>query len=368
MNLHREKDKTIMNWYTIPKLEAALVLLVAVACLTSACEYDPPPAVLNSQPDVGSATNDMSASIVVHFTEPINRESLEVTFSSRKLDEEGHLLPWCESGQTKKCNTLLAGPCTPRGECPGAIMILNNDFTEMTFDPDEDLRIGEYLLRISAGLEDMDGNSTEVPYDVFFFASPTGTVGPTTFQPGVFISWLDLDKPFKFPLEVYWHIRVDPDTGSIYGGGCDGDLIDPDGERIFDHELWKPVPYLEDDGFKFVFSGLAQDAQIQDEEGDLHDGHSLITSPFYIYCAQPEVEVMDGSIVVSVVHDEDLGREVMRGMLNSDETYIFDTPEHSHPNEASGVLYGYRLIGDEIGPGKAWEDCADDETVTRPGL
>lgn len=79
-----------MSWHTTPKLTAALVLSVA-----------------------------------------------EVTFSSRKLNEEGCLLPWCESGRTEECVTLLAGSCTPRGDCPGAAMILNQDFTEITFDPDE---------------------------------------------------------------------------------------------------------------------------------------------------------------------------------------------------------------------------------------
>jgi hypothetical protein len=59
---------------------------------------------------------------------------------------------------------------------------------------------------------------------------------------------------------------------------------------------------------------------------------------------------------------------VARGTMLADETYIFDTPAHANPVEASGTVFGYRLIGDEIGTDATWQLCAnpDPDTVTRP--
>ncbi|MBW1873573.1 MAG: hypothetical protein JRJ19_16015 [Deltaproteobacteria bacterium] len=300
------------------------------------------------------------------FSEPVDRKTIEINLAKRRMDIEGHLLPFCEPGQMKDCAPLVAGPCSPQGGCPGGNLVLSEDLTQFSLDPDEDLLIDKYVLRISAGLQDQQGNSTGVPIDLLFFASPVGTAGPTTFQPGLILTWMELDRPFDFPLEVYWHIRVDPDTGRIFGGGCDGDANDPDGERIYDHELWHPVPYLEEEGFKLVFDGLVQDAQVQDAEGNLVDGYILTTNPFYIYCAQPQVEVMDGIVTMSIYTDQRTGRQVANGTLTSDETYIFDTPAHSHPQLASGIVEGYRLVGAEVQTDKIWTDCGDLETVTRP--
>ena len=343
----------------------SLLLAFFVVPLLAACEYDPPPMIIESTPALGSVTTDTGTDIEIRFSEPIARESIQATLYRRKLDEEGRLLPRCEEGETAECITPVAGPCTVRNDCPNATMILVPDSNELRFDPDHELTPGEYVLRLGAGLEDHEGNATGVPLDLFFMVSPEGE-GPTTFQPGVLITWLDLDQPFDFPIEVYWHIRVDPDTGEIYGGGCDGDPLDPDGERIFDHTLWKPVPYLDQAGFKIMFSGTVHDAQVEDAHGRLVDGYILETEPFYIYCAEPEVEVIDGSIAVTIAYDEELGRQVVEGTLTSGETYIFDTPEHAHPHQASGSLYGYRLLEDEIGSDQVWQDCAEPDTFTQP--
>jgi hypothetical protein len=57
---------------------------------------------------------------------------------------------------------------------------------------------------------------------------------------------------------------------------------------------------------------------------------------------------------------------VVNGTLRSDETYIFDTPAHTNPQQASGVMWGYRLRPGEVEASQAWVDCADPETVSRP--
>ncbi len=339
-----------------------IVPIIVLACSAAACVYDPPPEILSSTPGIGAVTTDADADIVVAFTEPIDPATLEATLYLRKLDEEGELLPAC-NGAKKDCIQPLAGPCTGRGDCPNAVLTLSRDDTLLTFDPDEDFKIGEYVLRIEAGLKDLDGNPTGVPYDVVFFVSQVGTGGATTFQPGVFLAWMDLEQPFDFPIETYWHMRVEEETGKVWGGGCDGDPIDPKGQRIFDHELWKPVPYLDQEGFKFVFLALVQDAQVQDQDGNPKEGFILETHPFYIYCAEPEVEVMDGRITVSIYYDETEGRDVMVGRMNSDETYILGA---DHAYLASGKVFGYRLHPDEVGDGKSWRDCADPVTYTRP--
>jgi len=338
------------------------VLPVLLLCSIAACVYDPPPEIQGSTPGIGAVTTDAGTDIVVRFSEPIDPQTLKAALFLRKLDEESELLPACTGGPGE-CIEPLAGPCASSGDCAGATLTLSQDDTLLTFDPDDDFKIGEYVLRIEAGLEDLDGNATGVPYDVIFFISKVGTGGTTAFQPGVYLAWMDLEQPFSFPIETYWHMRVEEDTGKVWGGGCDGDLIDPDGERIFDHELWHPVPYLDQEGFKFVFLALVQDAQVQDQEGNPEEGFILETHPFYIYCAQPEVEVMDGRITVSVYYDQAMGREVMFGRMNSDETYILGA---EHASVASGTVYGYRLHPDEVGDGKSWLDCSDPATYTRP--
>jgi len=328
----------------------------------TACVYNPPPEIQSSTPGIGAVTTDAGTDIVVRFTESVDPQTLRASLFLRRLNEEGELLPAC-NGRGGDCIEPLAGPCTRSGDCPNATLNLSQEDTVLTFDPDEDFKIGEYVLRIEAGLKDLDGNASGIPYDVMFFVSKVGTGGVTTFQPGVYLAWMDLEQPFNFPIETYWHMRVEEDNGKVWGGGCDGDLIDPDGERLFDHELWKPVPYLDQEGFKFVFLALVQDAAVQDQEGNPQQGFILETHPFYIYCAQPEVEVMDGRITVSIYYDTQMGREVMYGRMNSDETYILGA---DHASVASGTVFGYRLHPDEIGEGKSWLDCADPATYTRP--
>ena len=342
------------------------VLISLLALSFTACEYNPPPEILTSTPGLGTVTSDVAGDIVITFTEPVKRESVEAALYRRKLNEDGELLPRCQGGETKGCVVPLAGPCNVRDECQGGTLVLSPDFTKLTMNPDQEFNPGWYVLRLAAGLEDMDGNATGVPLDLYFYVSPLGTMGPTDFQPGVLLTWLDLDEPLEFPIQVYWHIRVDPDTGLFYGGGCDGDLIDPDGEEIKNHEYWKPVPYLDQEGFKIIFNGLVQNAKVEDDQGNLKDGYVLETEPFYIYCAQPQVEVFDGMISVTILYDEELGREVINGTLRSDETYIFDTPAHTNPQQASGVMWGYRLRPEEVGTSQVWVDCADPETVSRP--
>jgi hypothetical protein len=328
----------------------------------AACEYNPPPEIQSSTPGIGAVTTDAGTDIVVRFTEPIDPQTLQATLYLRKLTGEGELLPDCSQGG-QDCINALAGPCAASGDCPNATLTLSQDNTVLTFDPDEDFKIGEYVLRIPAGLEDLDGNASGVPYDVMFFVSRVGTGGATTFQPGVYLAWMELEQPFTFQIETYWHMRVEADIGKVWGGGCDGDQIDPDGPYLYDHESWKPVPYLDQEGFKFVFLGLVQDAQVQDQEGNPKPGFILETHPFYIYCAQPEVQVMDGRITVSIYHDDEMGREVMHGRMNSDETYILGA---EHASVATGTVYGYRLRPDEVGDGKSWLDCSDPVTYTRP--
>lgn len=341
-------------------MKKALVFVAAVSL--AACVYDPPPEILGSTPASGAVTTKADMDIVVRFSEPIDPDSLRASLFLRKLDEEGELLPEC-GREARDCIEPLAGPCTRQGECANAALTLSQADTMLTFDPGDDFKIGEYVLRIDAGLEDLAGNVTGVPYDVVFFVSRVGMGGATGFQPGVYLAWMDLEQPFNFPIETYWHMRVESDSGKVWGGGCDGDLVDPEGQRIFDHALWEPVPYLDREGFKFVFLALVQDAQVQDREGNPKDGFVLETHPFYIYCAQPEVEVMDGRLTVSIYHDETMDREVMHGRMNSDETYILGAERAS---VASGVVFGYRLHPDEIGDGRAWQDCADAVTYTRP--
>ncbi len=348
--------------------------VLVLAAMLAACEYDPPPEVEWFSPALGDFTTDTGTDLVVRFSEPVEPDSLAVTLYRRTLEAMGaeeDLLPRCTPDLTSGCIEPVAGPCFTTGDCPGGTCTLDDEGAEATLDPLLDLRVGDYLLRISAGLRDLQGNRTGVPYDISFSVKLTDEGGQTTFEPGVFITWMNLDEPLVFPLEMYWHIRVEPDTGHISGGACDGDLIDPNGDKIRDHNVWKPVPYLQvgdETGFKFVFEGLVQDADVSDDQGDPIDGYFFQTEPFYIYNLQPQVELMDGMIAASIYRDEALDRQVMVGTLTATETYVFDTPAHANRKITNGVLWGYRLHQDEVRTEKAWIDCADPdpETVTRP--
>lgn len=349
----------------------AVCLLLAVFTWGAGCGYDPPPDILRSNPARGAIVADGAVPLAVDFTEPVEAASLEVVLASRKTDTEGRLLPWCGGEAPTEgggCIQPWTGPCTPAGGCPGGVLQLDADGSGFSLVPDAVLAVGEYVLRIGAGLEDRAGNRTGVAYDLFFFVSPTGTMGPTTFEPGVILTWMELDEPFYFPMEVYWHVQVDPESGRVWGGACDGDLIDPDAERRYDHRDWQPVSNLEDEGFKFVFEGLVQDAQVQDAGGNPRQGWIFETRPFYIYASKPQVEAMDGRVSFAMVHDFATGRDVVRGLIEANEIYIFDTPAHANPSKASGSLYGYRMHPEEIGTGYHWQQCAldDPDTVTRP--
>jgi len=339
-----------------------------LTCLAACQSYDPPPEIMTSNPVAGTVISDYSASLTVEFTEPIKQDSLVITLSKTRKDPEGNLLPWCpENDENENCNKLLSGVCTPAGGCSGAFLKIHDDLSGFTLRPDEDFTIGEYLLRIEAGLEDQDGNATGVPYDVSFFVSPVGQMGPTTFPGGVMFVFMNLVNPFEFNFEVYFHIQVNQETGEVWGGGCDGDLIDPEGDRIFDPSLWAANPTFLD-GFKFVFDGLVQDVQVEDANGNLVDGYYFENKPAYIYCDAPQVEIFGGTFVATMVPNSQTGQLEVQGTFVSPETYIFDTPAHADPKLATGVMEGVVLTPDQYGSGAVWSDCADPDpgSITLP--
>jgi hypothetical protein len=347
------------------KIRFPIVAVTATLFFLAACTYDPPPKVKASIPEDGAVTEDVHGRIVIQFTEPVERQSVEATLYGKAYDAEGNLLERCAAGATKDCQEPVAGPCSVQ-KCPGGTLVINTDFSQIAFESQDALPIGNYVLRISPGLEDGDGNATGVPFDISFFVKPAAVEAKTTFEPGVFIAWMDLERPFTFPLETYWHISVDAETGKTSGGSCDADPINPssyDREK-HDYKEWKPAPYLEEggeNGFKFVFEGT-----VQDVVADGKTSYYFETKPnLYIYCKQPEVEVTEGQFVVTMEFDDALGREVMTGTMTSPATSILG----QEPQEVFGRVYGYRLSGAEIGTDKWWQTCAstDPATVTKKG-
>jgi len=280
-------------------------------------------------------------------------------------------------GDNELCRELSGdddGVCRRRMEAAGADWSVEEAPAEdieakLSVDPAADMGIGEYLLRFSPGLADLNGNETRIYLDLFFGVTPAGEEKPTSFESGVFVTWLDLSEPFAYPLEVYWIIEVDPDTGVFSGSACDADTIDPSTPHT-DYELpkWHPWPYTYDEGYNFAFTGLVQDIEI-----DGKAGYNLKTDPFRLYAGPPiEVEVIDGGIDVNIFFNETLGRDEMTGFFHSPETYILGSKAGGgRPDIADGVTYGYRLTEDEVKAyeetrAAAWGVCLTPDEDARP--
>ena len=381
-----------------------LVVLVLIVLLPIiACEYDPPPEIVSSVPERGGNMVGGDGNLEIEFSEAVKPETLELGLWTLQLDEEQELLPPCSSEKTEQCSKRLAGPCrfdlssdptisdqdrclcSLIQSCPGAEISLQLDCRNfvkyqsscektdqgvesrentslLTVNPKQDLGIGTYVLRVSAGLADLSGHDTGAPLDFTFGVTPDvgntdgdqadgdtadGDEGgaPTGFESGVFVSWMDLDQPFDYPLEVYWIFEVNPNTGRVTGTGCDADPIDVNNwnRDLHKHEEVMPYPYYVS-GYYFNFTATVSDIDVDGEPGYYFD-----TDPFVIYSATPiTVEVADGKIQVSIVYDETLGREKMVGLLNSPETYVFGDHTNKEPSVASGAVYGYRLTEEEV--------------------
>ncbi len=352
--------------------------LAVAACFVSltlpwACTYNPPPDIQVSKPERGGAMAPGDR-IRLAFTEPVKAETVVISLwynSGQLFDVEGERLPPCEQGTESECVFPLFGPCSVGGNCDGASVSMTEDARILVVEPEGDLAIGNYLLRIDPGVKDKSGNATGVFLDLFFTVSPSGEAAPTSFASGTFITWLDLSEPLAYPLEVYWIMDVDSETGLVTGGGCDADAIDPKTTKHDNREAenWFPWPYTYDEGYHIAFSGQAKDIETAD---DAEESYFFQSDPFNLYVGPPvEVEVANGTIQMTVTYDESLGREVANGYITSPETYILGSSQSGKPGqEASGTLYGYRLSEEEIQVildeyPVEWEKCASPDDPGR---
>jgi len=170
---------------------------------------------------------------------------------------------------------------------------------------------------------------------------------------------MDLEEPFVFTFEVYFHIQVDQETGEIIGGGCDAQMIDDEVGRVLVPSNFFPE-YDFEHGYKFVFEGgLVQDVQVPDDNGVLQDCYYFENAPAYIYCDDPQVEIFRGTFASTICYDEEIERWYMDGTFITPELYIFDTPDHDTQMIGVGTMEGIRLYDDEIFTDDAWQGCAD---------
>jgi len=353
------------------------VLLPVLAALlltgSGACEYDPPPEIKLTIPKAGGSIL-LDGTLEIRFTEPIDPSTLSVTLYPRELDADWELKPDCDDVDHDDCVEAVAGPCTVDTDCADAVLTLLEGNDGFRFAPASPLAIGGFVLRVASGLTDPDGNDYTLPQDLSFFATPTGERRPTTFESGVVMTWMTLDKPFPFDLQVYWRLDIDPETGDFYGGGCDGDAKDPDTVEQADYEYteWYPAPY-EMNGFHVIYTGNVQDVDVKVEGGDSKPGWYLATNPFYILnLALPGyIEVIDGTIDMSIVWNDEMQRhEVIDGTLQAREIYLL-SPDAKPTKEVSAKVYGYRLYPEEMaaqaaerGNQTTWDLCLSDEPDT----
>ena len=347
-------------------LGGAWLLLAAAAC-----EYNPPPEILSSTPKAGGSMA-LEGTAEIRFTEPIDPATLTATLYPRELDIDWELKPDCVDVDHDDCVEPVIGPCTVADGCDEATLTLLEGDNGFRFSPASPLGIGGFVLRVAAGLADPDGNDYTLPQDLSFFATPTGERRPTTFESGVVMTWMTLDEPFPFDLQVYWRLDVDPETGDFVGGGCDGDAKDPNTaeQQDYDYTDWYPAIY-EMDGFHVVYTGNVQDVDVRVEGGGSQPGWYLRTNPFHILnVAMPGyIEVIGGTIDMSIIWNEELQRhEIIDGTLQAEEIYLL-SPDVAPTEEVSANVYGYRLFPEEITAEAeerdnqaTWDLCLSDET------
>lgn len=196
-----------------------MVRLVAfslfVLALAAGCpKYDGPPeaAIVGIEDGI---LGDPTAPIVVAFHEPIDIDTLKVKIVRFETDPEGELLPGLEPLYLRDPLELFD---------VGGRSSLDETKKYFTIEATVTYPIGPQLaLVIEPGLADLAGNVWNVPIVLKFgFEFDCGSgeeeaAEPTELPSAVYFMLADVEEPLQTQLQLFFDMRVDPETGDWKG-------------------------------------------------------------------------------------------------------------------------------------------------------
>ena len=275
------------------------VTILAASLSLAACAYDPPPEVSLDIPAEGAFRS--GDPLTLHFSEPIDPDTLAIRVWSSERDAEGELPD--DAAPLQGTCRLADAPC---GE---ADLTLSEDATsaEVVLARDTLGAPGlPLILEVTDDLTDAGGASRGIPewFDVQFSPRRQPNTEPVSFDDGVYVIVAEIDDPVPAIITLVTDIRVIPD-GSLALAAAEGDPIGEAPKNTSD-----PAQLKIDDtenGFGLHAWGFVQ----------LNDGERYIdTDPIDVNLSLGLTLVIhDVRINGVIAHDEELDADRIDGTL-----------------------------------------------------
>jgi len=290
--------------------------LCVLACLLVGCaEYDPPPDGRLTLPETG--VFQVGDPLVVAFTEPVTRESVKIAvWPSGPNDKlEGEFAP----GLKPKLR------CSPvEGTCDDTTVTLSEDGLTLTVElkgPDFGKAKVPWVLEVGAGLTDLAGRKTGVPYlfDFQFAPSDKCSGEPVAFNDGVYLIWATIQEPVPVPLQLYADVTALEKGEFVIAAGKADNMPDADNDTSNPDELVLDETF---NAFALFFGGCVTNdgddrfvpTEAQDVYLELLGGAISLT-------------LFDLRMTGTIVTDSETGEEGLEGTLSySKVTLDLDTP------------------------------------------
>ena len=207
-------------------MRSPLALLIALAAVSVACDYDAPPEVSLDLPESEKAgVYGFDEPLRLLFTEPVRADTLALRIWPQERDVEGRIA----AGTTPLVDLCRAGDA---GCGETTITFAKGDESAEVLLASGSLRRpgGRVVLEVLPGLSDRGGSATGRSYefDVQFLTPPPPVEPPTEvvpFEEGYYVIVGTLDRPIPAVLTYITNVRALPD-GSVALVGAEGDEID----------------------------------------------------------------------------------------------------------------------------------------------
>ncbi|MFO0643765.1 MAG: hypothetical protein U0183_31350 [Polyangiaceae bacterium] len=195
---------------------AAPVAVVAVIAGSTACErYVAPPEVVVVGAKDGVLT-DVKAPLVLSFTKPIERSTLNVKIVPLDIDLEGNLFDERGiEGADLKEKALFAYDSS---ETLGGEADIDPEDTQLVVRPKAPFPVGQKLaIVVEAGLATKDRVATTVRKRILFSYDfkCSGTSGTKVVPNGSYFALLDIEQPVPVQIQLWGRMEIDATNGNV---------------------------------------------------------------------------------------------------------------------------------------------------------
>lgn len=206
-----------MSFYRRGILLAVSTVVVA-ATATSACEkYVAPPEITVAGAKDGVLT-DTKAPLLLTFSKPIDRNTLDLKVVPLDLDLEGNLADERDASPDEEPD-LKALFSYSKDETLGGEAELSGDDTSILVKPTAPFPVGQKLaIVVEPGLATKEGGvATTVRKRILFSYDfkCSGTRGTKVVPSGPYFALLDIEQPVPVQIQLWGRMEVDPATGNV---------------------------------------------------------------------------------------------------------------------------------------------------------